>query len=83
MFGLSFEDQLKIVVVECRKRSGLSQNDLATLAGVGRTAVQRLESGNMTIQMDTLLKILKVLNINLHFETPFGKSLGALSFLSE
>jgi y4mF family transcriptional regulator len=54
----------------CRKRSGLTQQELAVLAGVGKTAVFDLEKGKATIQLDTLLKILAVLNIQLEFKTP-------------
>ena len=54
-----------------RKRSGLSQQQLAKLAGVGKTAVFDLEKGKETVQLNTLLKILDILNIKLNFETPF------------
>ena len=53
-----------------RKRSGLSQLQLAQLAGVGKTAVFDAEKGKETLQLDTLLKILSVLNIRLNFTTP-------------
>ena len=54
-----------------RKRSGLSQQQLAKLAGVGKTAVFDLEKGKETVQLNTLLKILDILNIKLNFKTPF------------
>lgn len=54
-----------------RKQSGLSQQQLAQLAGVGKTVVFDIEKGKETIQLDTLLKVLEVLNIKLKFETPF------------
>ena len=54
-----------------RKQSGLSQQQLAQLAGVGKTVVFDIENGKITIQLDSLLKILAVLNIKLQFETPF------------
>lgn len=72
LFPPSFEEELKNLIIEHRKKSHLSQNDLALFAGVSRTAIQRLEQGNMTIQMDTLLKILTVLNIQILLQGPLG-----------
>lgn len=54
-----------------RKQSGLSQHQLAKLAGVGKTVIFDIEKGKETIQLDTLLKIFDVLNIKIKFETPF------------
>ena len=52
-----------------RKKAGLSQQELAKLAGVGKTAVFDLEKGKETVQLDTLRKILHALNITLKFES--------------
>ena len=57
-----------------RKQGGLSQKQLADLAGVGKTAVFDLEKGKTTLQWDTVTKILSVLNIQLRFESPLMKS---------
>ena len=54
-----------------RRQSGLSQQQLAQLAGIGKTAIFDIEKGKSSIQLDTLLKVLSVLNIQLKFETPF------------
>lgn len=54
-----------------RKQSGLSQQKLATLAGVGKTALFDIEKGKETVQLNTLLKVFEVLNIKIQFETPF------------
>jgi transcriptional regulator with XRE-family HTH domain len=43
---------------------------LSKLAGVGKTAVFDLEKGKHTIQLDTLLKVLHVLNISISFQSP-------------
>lgn len=56
----------------CRKQSGLSQQTLAKIAGVGKTVVFDIEQGKETVRLNTLLKILDVLNIHLSLETPFG-----------
>lgn len=57
-----------------RKQSGLSQQKLAQLAGVGKTAVFDIEKGKSTMQLDTLLKVLDILNIQIQFKTPFEPS---------
>lgn len=53
-----------------RKLAGLSQLQLAEMAGVGKTAVFDLEKGKETIQLDTLRKILTVLNIKVQLISP-------------
>ena len=55
-----------------RKQSGLSQIQLAQLAGVGKTVIYDLEKAKPTIQLNTLLKILSVLNIELKLIPPFA-----------
>jgi y4mF family transcriptional regulator len=56
-----------------RKKSGLSQAELANIAGVGKTVVFDVEKGKETIQLDTLSRILRVLNITLRLESPLMK----------
>lgn len=63
------------IIRYCRKQSGLSQRELANLAGVGKTAVFDIEKGKETIQLDTLLKILSILNIRLKLEMPFTQTM--------
>ena len=53
-----------------RKLAGLTQVDLAQLAGVGKTVVHDLEKGKPTLQVATVLKILAVLNIDLGWRSP-------------
>ncbi len=62
--------ELAKLVHYCRKQSGLSQHKLAILAGVGKTVVFDIEKGKETVQLNTLLKVLDVLNIQIKFETP-------------
>ena len=52
-----------------RKKAGLTQPQLARLAGVGKTAVFDIEKGKKTIRLDTLLAVLSVLNIVLNPES--------------
>lgn len=53
-----------------RKKSGLTQKELADLAGVGKTVVFDIEKGKETIRLSTLLKILNILNVKINFESP-------------
>lgn len=61
-----------------RKQSGLTQLELAQLAGVGKTVVFDIEKGKESVRFNTLLKILEVLNIKLKLETPFAHEEEAL-----
>jgi y4mF family transcriptional regulator len=53
-----------------RKLSGLSQLQLADLAGVGKTVIYDIETGKVSVKLDTLSKILKVLNIKVTLKSP-------------
>jgi len=66
-------DQLSEVIRLHRKKSGLTQKGLADLAGVGKTVIYDIEKGKETIQLDTIKKILSVLNIKIKFESPLIK----------
>lgn len=52
-----------------RKKSGLTQKELADLAGIGKTAVFDIEHGKPTVQMETLLNVFHVLNITLTLQS--------------
>jgi y4mF family transcriptional regulator len=62
------------LVYECRKASGLSQLELAKLAGLGKTVIFDIEKGKKTVQLDTLLKVLNVLNIQMKLVIPFTQT---------
>jgi len=53
-----------------RKQAHLTQTELARLAGVGKTVIFDVEKGKATIQLDTLLKVLRILNISMNFTSP-------------
>ncbi len=57
-----------------RKKAGLSQLELAKLAGVGKTVVFDIEKGKASVRLDTLLKVLRVLNITIRLESPLMKA---------
>lgn len=62
--------QIAKLVYHFRKQSGLSQKELATLAGVGKTVIFDIEKAKETVQLNTLLKVFTILNIKVKFETP-------------
>jgi transcriptional regulator with XRE-family HTH domain len=58
-----------------RKAAKLSRIKLAELAGVGKTVVYDIEKGKESVQLDTLRKILKVLNITIVLTSPLLENL--------
>jgi HTH-type transcriptional regulator/antitoxin HipB len=56
-----------------RKRSKLSQQELADIAQIGRASVQRLEKGEQ-FEFVTLLKIMDILNLTLLIDGPLIKN---------
>ena len=62
---------LASIIKKHRKAAGLSQLQLAEIAGIGKTAVFDIEKGKETIQLDTLRKILGALNIKVQLTSPF------------
>jgi len=67
--NLFFTNLAKLVIYH-RKQSGLSRIDLAQMAGVGKTVLYDIEHAKPTIRLDTLIKILDVLNITIELKGP-------------
>jgi len=53
-----------------RRQAGLTQPELARIAGVGRTVVFDVEKGKQTVRLTTLLKLFDALNIRLDWSSP-------------
>jgi HTH-type transcriptional regulator/antitoxin HipB len=68
------QNSLANIIVFHRKQSGLTQQELAELAGVGKNMVYELESGKQGVRLQNLLKILHVLNIELDFRSPLREA---------
>ena len=66
---------LATVIRTHRKAAKLSQLQLAEMAGVGKTVIFNIEKGKETVQLDTLRKILKVLNIKVQLISPLMNDL--------
>ncbi|CDX03827.1 Helix-turn-helix [Desulfitobacterium hafniense] len=62
---IDFEVALIGKLIEAREAKGLSQKQLADLAGLKQPAIARLESMKVTPQIDTLFKILHPLGYTL------------------
>ena len=58
-----------------RKAAGLSRAQLAEMAGVGKTVIYDIEKGKESIRLNTLQKVLKVLNIKIELTSPLMDSL--------
>jgi HTH-type transcriptional regulator/antitoxin HipB len=68
--ALMTSEQLGRVIHFHRSKSGLTQVQLARLAGIGKTAVFDIENGRKSARIDTILSIFSVLNINLVMASP-------------
>lgn len=62
---IEFEVELIGKVIKAREEKGLTQKELAELAGIQQPALARLENMKATPQIDTLFKILKPLGYKL------------------
>lgn len=66
------ECNLKVALIgeltKARKEQGLTQRELETLSGVKQPVIARIESGNVTPNLNTLLKVL----------APLGKTLAVV-----
>ena len=61
------------LIKEHRKMAGLTQLELANLAGVGKTTVFDIEKSKETVRWNNLLAVLQVLNIKVEFKSPLNK----------
>jgi HTH-type transcriptional regulator / antitoxin HipB len=66
--------QIADLVKHHREVAGLSQAELAQVAGVGKTSVFDIEHGKQTIRLEVLLKVLAALNIELKPTSPLLKA---------
>ncbi len=67
--------ELAEVVRMHRKAAKLSRAQLSEMAGVGKTVIYDIEKGKETVQLNTLRKILKVLNIKIVLTSPLMDNL--------
>jgi len=67
---MTVNNGLHNVILYHRKQAKLSRNELAELAGVGKTVIYDLEKGKRTVKWSTILTILQALNIDIKFQSP-------------
>ena len=58
-----------------RKEAGLTQLQLADLAGIGKTTVFDIEKNKESIRWDNLKAVIKVLNIDIRLISPLKNKL--------
>lgn len=58
------------IIKKHRRAAKLSRVQLAEMAGVGKTVIYDIENGKESVRLDTLKKVLKVLNIKISFTSP-------------
>ena len=75
----AFEDLLATEVRARRGQLGLTQQDLADMAGVSERFVRFVEQGKPSIQLDSLLAVLDTLGLELRLTTRTGKGARALA----
>ncbi|OWP82711.1 transcriptional regulator [Flavobacterium davisii] len=64
---------LGALVRDHREKAGLTQLELANLAGIGKTTVFDIEKNKETVRWNNLMAILRVLNIKVEFKSPLTK----------
>lgn len=61
------------LIKEHRKAAGLTQLQLADLAGIGKTTVFDIEKNKTSVRWDSLIAVLNILNIDIQFISPLKK----------
>jgi len=67
---LTLEQDISSIVRFHRKKSGLSQAELAKTAGVGKTVIFDIENGKKTVRLSTLRLVFDALNIRVTLSSP-------------
>lgn len=75
----SWFEQVAEIVVYHRKQSGMTQQELAALAGVGKTTIFDIEHAKPSIQLQTFVKVCHALNITITLTSPLLENYHASS----
>lgn len=59
------EAPIGAIIKERRKVLGLSEKALSDLSGISRSTIQRIENGSIDVTLNSLLKIMKALGLEL------------------
>lgn len=71
--------EFPLVIRTMRKKAGLTQRELADLAGVGKTLIFDIEKGRQTVSLTHFLKICRALNIDLTLTPPISIDLDSVN----
>jgi len=63
-------NELHHIILFHRKQAKLSREELAELAGVGKTVIYDIEKGKTTVRWSTITAVLYALNLNILFQGP-------------
>jgi HTH-type transcriptional regulator/antitoxin HipB len=75
----AFTDRLAAEVRTRRAALGLTQQDLADMAGVSERFVRFVEQGKPSIQLDSLIAVLETLGLELGLATRTSRAADALA----
>ena len=75
MVEISSMDQVSSLITLHRKKAKLSRNNLALLAGVGKTLIYNLEHASHNVGFNAILRVLHVLNLKLCMISPLSAQL--------
>ena len=67
---MAVKKELHSIILFHRKQAKLSREELAELAGVGKTVIYDIEKGKKTVKWSTILAVLHALNIRVLFQSP-------------
>ncbi len=70
---MNVTEEIARVVKYHRNKSGLTQKQLADIAGVGKTVIFDIEKGKESIRINTMMKVLNALNIKIKLDSPLMK----------
>jgi HTH-type transcriptional regulator/antitoxin HipB len=70
--------QLGNIIQRTRRQRGLTQTDLANLAGLRQEKVSKIESGQDGAKLSTIFALLAALNLEITVEARSGKSSKAI-----
>lgn len=68
---MDYMKKISLMVKEHRKAIGLTQLELANIAGVGKTSVFDIEKAKQSIRFDNLVKVLEALNIKIELTSSY------------
>lgn len=60
---MEIQRKIGVAIRNCRKQTGLSQQELAADADMERSYISAIENGRKCLRVDTLIRLAKALNV--------------------